>query len=201
MLQLFVFNPNEKSDIFPPTTAISIEEYLQTEPQWKPHLLETLLLFDKLSNNLNDAINNFGLLDFIVPQLKEIYYRLTDNKFGLLRTVTDNHACFFILEPIDGKIFLSELLDLPYSLSSYYPFDKSPLVIMENVTQKEALYEYVEKNRSALKPLPPDFIIEQLQDAEVGTLQDVESLQKQWFLGEELMRGQYQFIRSNVSRR
>jgi hypothetical protein len=44
-------------------------------PEWKPDLNEMILIFDNLPDNLNDTINNFGVLDSQFIEIEKTFTR------------------------------------------------------------------------------------------------------------------------------
>ncbi|MES2132136.1 MAG: hypothetical protein V4506_07280 [Bacteroidota bacterium] len=164
MIRLLVYDyEGDYSDEFPPKTAITIEEYFKTKPNWKPSFDNTILMFDFLTNNINENMNNFGYLDSIISQFIEIEKRLLENKFAILRTDNDNSGSFFIFEPKEDKVFFSFLKDLPMPYESFYPQVPSPQFYQGNFNQQLELYNYIEQNRNALIPeIQPLYINEML---------------------------------------
>lgn len=189
MIQLLVYNFEADSrNEFPPETAITIEAYLKTKPTWKPNFAETILMFDFLSNNTNDSMNNFGYLDSIIAQLIELEKRLLENRFAILRTDNDNQGSFFIFEPKDDNVYFSFLKDLPLPYVSFYPQVPSPQFYQGNFNQQLELYHYIEQHRHALIPeIQPSFVKEML-NVPFSKRDFLKSLSKQTDLAKELIK-------------
>lgn len=151
MLKLYLVDFDDDCDCFLPKSALTIDEYLTNPPKWKAMLDDIYLIFTSLSNNLNESMNSFGYLGFIIPQLIEIEKRLSQNRFAILRTAGEHQAIFYILEPKGDIVYLSFLgmLNEPYGY--YFPLEKSPMYIPNVTRQDIELYNYIEENIENLK--------------------------------------------------
>ncbi len=188
MITLLVHNFDDDSFEFPPKTAITIEEYLKTKPNWKPHFSDTILMFDFLSNNVNDMMNVFGYLNSIIAQFIELEKRLADNKFAILRTHRDNPGSFYVFEPKDDVVCFSFLKDLPLPYQSFFPQVPSPQFHLGNFNQQLELYNYIEQNRNDLIPELQTFYIKEMLNVPFNKKDFLISLSKQVNLAQELIK-------------
>ncbi|WAS90987.1 hypothetical protein [Nannocystis punicea] len=107
-MTLYVVDPDDERDAFPPPSAMTLGAFLQDRPPWTPRLDRTVLMFDMLPLIFNDDINSFGYLSHIVLQLEEVSARLTAGKYALLCT-SGGEPLFLILEPAEGGTEVSIL--------------------------------------------------------------------------------------------
>lgn len=149
MLTLYVVDPDDERDAFPPPSAMTLAAFLQDRPPWTPRLDRTVLMFDMLPLIFNDDINSFGYLSHIVLQLEEVSARLTAGKYALLCT-NGGEQLFLILEPAEGGTEVSILGTFPEPYNGYYPTPRSPNHF-QGVDQAQALYGYVDDNLASIR--------------------------------------------------
>jgi len=186
MLTFYLYNPDDDNDDFLPESAVTIREYLDNTPLWKPQLENTILTFSGLSMVSNEDINNFGILPHLISQLEEVKKRLSKNQFALLKTSNYNESLFFIFKPKEDKTYFSLLGLLPSPYNTYYPLTESPFYF-KDVDQQKELYDFVE---SATENQWSDNLIGNLQNIkniEYNTSELILSIEEQTRLGNELL--------------
>ncbi|WP_437823693.1 hypothetical protein [Tenacibaculum mesophilum] len=154
MITLCTFNPDDDYDLNFPESMTSLKDYVLDKPLWNMAPEDTLIIFDALSEEQNMQINKFGLLDFLIPQLEQVFIQLKEGKDTLLRTAGDYGATFFLFEPKGSMVYFSILGSFPNELNSYYPLLDSPLYTSEAVNQYEKLYDYLADYKAVLKENP-----------------------------------------------
>lgn len=157
MLRLHVADPGENHETSRPPSSLTIADYLRQRPVWEPALEDTFLFLDAPGGEHFDALNPFGVLDFVVPQLREAADRISVGQFALLRTAGDWTPAFFVLEPDGGTTFLSMIASPPSPLDRFFPLARSPFFDGSSMDQRGALYAYVTDHREELRLLPPTF--------------------------------------------
>lgn len=187
-LKLCVYDPKEDFDEYPPNSMMSIEDYLNSPPHWRADLYEMVVFFDELPMNVIDDMNTFGVLQNILPQLQEIKERLLQNKFALLRTVGEHTALFFILRPIDDKVFFSTYNKFPSDYLPYFPIKDSPMFYSDGRNQQALLYEFVENENNSTSLLNKEFtILENIKNVEMDLNALIDSIENQIVLGYRLI--------------
>lgn len=190
-LKLCVYDPKEDFDEYPPKSMMSIEEYLNSPPGWQADLYEIIVLFDELPMNIIDDMNTFGVLQNILPQLQEVKERLLQNKFALLRTVGEHTAVFFILKPIDNKVFFSTYNKFPSDYLPYFPLKDSPMFYSDGRNQQELLYKFVENEHNDNYPLNKEFtLLDHIKNVEMDLNALVDSLEHQIAFGYKLINNE-----------
>ncbi|MDI9310935.1 MAG: hypothetical protein QM535_12030 [Limnohabitans sp.] len=147
MITFYVYNTEDDDDDFLPNSAITIDEFLESTPLWKPRLDKMILVFSGIPLTVNEDFNNFGILSHILPQLEELKLRLSNGEFGLLRTCIQGEALFFIFEPKEEITLFSSLGVFPSPFNNYYPLLDSPNYF-KDVNQQDDLYNFVRSNNT-----------------------------------------------------
>jgi hypothetical protein len=187
MLTFYIYNPeNDENDDFLPESAITIKEFLNNPPLWKPRLEKVIVIFSGISMSLNEDFNSFGILSHILPQLVELKRRILLGEFGLLRTCIQSEALFFVFEPKEDKTFFSSLGVLPAPYLSYYPLVDSPNYF-KDVNQQEELYEFIKSNNKDNWKQTLIGNISEIENIEYNISQLVSSIDDQVKLGHELI--------------
>ncbi|PXY46372.1 hypothetical protein [Flavobacterium hydrophilum] len=188
MITFYIYNPDDEegNDDFPPRSAITISDFLENTPEWKPRLDKMIVLLSKISMSSNEDFNNFGILDHILPQLKELKERLLDRKFALLRTCIYSEPLFFIFEPKENKIYFSSLGILPQPYSGYYPLIDSPNYF-KDINQQKELYNFVELNNKNNWKETLNGNLPNIQNIEYNTSELISSIDEQVILGNKLL--------------
>ncbi len=188
MIELCVFRSDDDYDLNYPDSMYSIQDYMIDEPNWVPALEKTLLIFDALREDQNMEINKFGLLDFLVPQLKEVIVQLRSGKDALLRTAGDYGARFFLFELKNSKVYFSILGIFPDPLKTYYPLTNSPVYTTDEVDQKAELYTYLEQNKETLKrDSDCSLLAKTVHEIPMDAMNTIENLEQQVVWGEALL--------------
>jgi hypothetical protein len=149
VLTLYLVDPDDERDAFPPPSAMTLAAFLRDPPPWTPWLERTVLMFDMLPPIFNDDINSFGYLGHIILQLEEVSARLTAGKYALLCT-SGGEPLFLLLEPGEGGTEVSVLGTFPEPYNGYSPTPRSPNHF-EGVDQAQALYGYVDDNLASIR--------------------------------------------------
>ncbi len=188
MLTFYVYNPEEDdhNDDFLPKSAMTIKEFLNNPPLWKPRLEKIILLFSGIPMSLNEDFNNFGVLCHILPQLVELKRRIFLGEFGLLRTCIQGEALFFVFEPKEDKTLFSSLGVLPDPYLAYYPLVDSPNYF-ENIDQQKELYQFIKSNNKNNWKQTLTGNLQEIENIEYNTSQLILSLDEQIKLGQTLI--------------
>ncbi|VXB29527.1 conserved hypothetical protein [Flavobacterium sp. 9AF] len=187
MMTFYIYNyEDEDNDDFLPKSAMKISDFLSNPPSWKPRLDKVILVFDNLPFILNEDFNSFGLLNHILPQLEELIVRLTDGKFGLLRTCTQSEALFFIFKPKLDTILFSSLGVLPLPFNTYFPLKNSPNYF-KDIDQQKELYEFIKANNLGNWKETLIGHISEIEDIEYKAKDLIKSINEQIKLSNQLM--------------
>lgn len=192
MIELCVFNIDDDFDLTYPDSMISIQNYMLNKPDWTATLENTIVIFEALSEEQNMEINKFGLLDFILPQLKEIRIQMNSGSDALLRTAGDYGSRFFLFEMQNSDVTFSILGDFPAPLNSYYPLTDSPVHTVKDINQKEELYTYLLEHKEHLKsPENCSLLAKTIKNIPMKYDEISESLEQQIIWGEKLLNKTY----------
>ncbi|WP_166920247.1 hypothetical protein [Flavobacterium poyangense] len=186
MLTFYIYDPDDDDGDFLPSTAMTLKEYLQNPPSWKPQIENTILTFSGLPMLINDDINNFGILPHILSQLEEVKKRLLEDQFALLKTSNYNESLFFIFEPKEDNTYFSLLGLLPSPYSAYYPISDSPFYF-KDIDQQKELYTFIETTTEFNWADNLIGNLQKIKNIEYNTAQLVSSIEEQVTLGNELI--------------
>ena len=184
MLTLYVVDPDDERDAFPPPSAMTLAAFLRDRPPWTPRLDRTVLMFDMLPPVFNDDINSFGYLSHIVLQLEEVRARLAAGKYALLCT-NGGEQLFLLLEPAEGGTEVSILGTFPEPYNGYYAASRSPNYF-EGVDQAQALYSYVDDNLASIRQKYRDTHTIRTQGISIPTVDLITAIDAQIALGTEV---------------
>lgn len=187
---LYIFDPDEGFDDELPESALTLREYIQNPPGWKPDLENTILTFPAFDDRAVWDINPFGFLDFIVPQFQEVRERLQQKQFALLRSCGEYTPFFLILEPQAEITYLSALSEIPMPIGDFLPLAKSPFRFQSEleINQKIELYQYVASNRLNLRPGEKvSYSKRALQNIPLDTETLLKALEEDFLAGQEFL--------------
>lgn len=189
MLTFYLYNPADDDsfdDDFLPKSAVTIRDYLDNPPEWKPNLEKTIVIFSGISMSSNEDFNKFGILEHILPQLIELRTRVSNGAFALLRTCIYSEPLFFIFEPKEDKTYFSSLGCLPTPYSGYYPLIHSPNHF-KDVNQQKELYDFITANNKNNWKETLTGNLSEITAIEYPTDQFITSVNDQIELGNELI--------------